>query len=86
MEKTMITYSLSKTKNALDLTRKIYGYIDASNHGKYKYERKGILSDIDYKKISRTTFWINPKDKKKVIKGFQDLGLKFEIFDIIVKE
>jgi hypothetical protein len=43
MEKTMITYSLSKRKNALDLTRKIYGYVDASNHGKYKYERKGIL-------------------------------------------
>jgi hypothetical protein len=45
-----------------------------------------ILSDINYKKISRTTFWINPKDKNKVIKGFQDLGLKIEVFDIIVKE
>ena len=85
MEKTMITYSLSGRKNALELTRKIYGYVDASNHGKYKYERKGILSDIDYEKISRTTLWINPKDKNKVIKGFGELGLKIKVIDIIIK-
>lgn len=81
----MITYSLSGRKNALELTRKIYGYKDSSNHGRYKYERSGILSNIDYEKISRTTLWINPKDKEKVIKGFEELGLKIKIYDLVIK-
>mgnify|MGYP006290100201 CR=1 FL=1 len=85
MEKTMITYSLSGRKNALELTRKIYGYKDSSNHGRYKYQRKGILSDVKYDKISRTTIWIEPKDKKKVIEGFKAIGLKIKAIDLIVK-
>lgn len=36
-EKTMITYSLSGRKNALELTRKIYRYKDSSNYDKYTY-------------------------------------------------
>jgi hypothetical protein len=81
----MITYSLSGIKNALEISRKIYGYKDSSNHGKYKYERKGILSDVDYEKVARTVIWINPKDKEKVIKKFGELGLKINVVDIIIK-
>jgi hypothetical protein len=81
----MITYSLSGRKNALDITRKIYGYKDSSNHGKYSYERKGILSDIKYEKIARTAIWIEPKDKEIVIEGFVKLGLKIKVIDIIIK-
>ena len=85
MKKTMITYSLSGRKNALELTRKIYGYKDSSNHGKYIYERKGILSNIRYDKIARGAFFINPKDKEKVIKEFMDLKLKIKVLDLIIK-
>ena len=85
MKKTMIAYSLSGRKNALELTRKIYGYKDSSNYGKYSYERGGILSKIRYEKISRTTIWINPEDKEKVIKGFMKLRLKIKVFDLITK-
>lgn len=85
MEKTMISYSLAGRKNALELTRNIYGYVDSSNHGKYKYERKGILSDIKYEKIARTTFWIDIENKEKVVEEFKKLGLKIKVFDIIIK-
>ena len=85
MKKTMITYSLSGRKNALELTRKIYGYKDSSNHGRYTYERKGILSKIPYEKISRTTFWVNPEDKEKIINEFMKLKLKIKVFDLIIK-
>jgi hypothetical protein len=84
MRKTMIIYSLSKKKNALELTRKIYGYQDCSNHGKYKYERKGILSEIEYEKIARTVFWINPKDSEKVIKEMKKLGLTLKVINITI--
>lgn len=86
MRKILITYSLSGRKNALEITRKIYGYKDSSNHGKYKYERKGILSGIPYEKISRTTIWIDPENKEKVINEFKKLGLKIKVFDIIIKD
>ena len=81
----MITYSLSGRKNALELTRKIYGYKDSSNHGKYTYKRKGILTKIKYDKIARTTIWINPEDKKEVMKGFSELNLKIKVFDLIIE-
>jgi hypothetical protein len=86
IEKTMIKYSLKGRRDALQISRKIYGFTDASNGGKYKYERKGILSDYEYSKIANGVFWIDPKDKNQVIKKMLKLGLKLEIFDMIIKE
>jgi len=82
----MIKYSLKGRKNALDLTRKIYGYTDSSNNGQYKYERKGILSDIKYDKVANGVFWIDPKDEEEVVKRLLKLKLKTEIFDLTIKE
>jgi len=86
MKKTMISYSLSGRKNALELTRKIYGYKDSSNHGRYNYAREGILSNIPYEKIARCTFWIDPINKEKVVAEFIKLGLKIKVFDLVIKE
>ncbi|MFT4311815.1 MAG: hypothetical protein ACMXYF_01150 [Candidatus Woesearchaeota archaeon] len=85
MDRTLVAYSLSGHKNALELTRKIYGYTDSSNHGKYVYERKGILSDIPFEKIARGAFFIDPKYKKEVVAKFQELGLQIKVFDIKIK-
>ena len=82
----MIKYSLKGRKNALELTRKIYGYTDSSNNGKYKYERKGLLSDIKYEKIANGVFWIEPKDEETVINRLLKLKLKLEIFTLNIKE
>ncbi|MFT4312174.1 MAG: hypothetical protein ACMXYF_03000 [Candidatus Woesearchaeota archaeon] len=84
MKRTLVAYSLSGRKNALEITRKIYGYTDSSNHGKYIYKRKGILSDIPFEKIARGTFFIEPKYKKEVIAKFKELGLQMKIFDITI--
>lgn len=82
----MIKYSLKGRKNALELTRKIYGYIDSSNNGQYKYQRKGILSNIKYEKIANGVFWVDPKDEEKVIQELLKLKLKVELFNLIIKE
>ncbi|MEK7075091.1 MAG: hypothetical protein AAB968_04985 [Patescibacteria group bacterium] len=82
----MIKYGLKGRKNALELTRKIYGYTDSSNNGQYKYERKGILSDIQYEKIANAVFWIDPKYEEQVIKELLKLKLKVEVFHLIIKE
>lgn len=85
MERTLIAYTLSEQKKPLELTRKIYGYTDQSNHGKYVYKRKGILSDIPYEKIARGAFFIEKKHKQKVIKQFKELGLNIKVFDVVIK-
>ena len=85
MRRIMIKYSLKGRKNALELTRKIYGYTDSSNNGQYKYQRKGILSNVKYKKVANAVFWVNPKDEETVVKELLKLGLKVEIFDLKIK-
>ena len=82
----MIKYSLKGRKNALELTRKIYGYIDSSNYGQYQYKRKGILSDIKYEKIANGVFWVDPKYEEEVISKLLKLKLKVEIFNLITKD
>ena len=82
----MIKYSLKGRKNALELTRKIYGYTDSSNNGQYKYQRKGILSNIHYEKIANGVFWVDPKYEEQVIKELLKLKLKIEIFNLVIKE
>lgn len=82
----MIKYSLKGRKNALELTRKIYGYVDSSNNGRYQYERKGILSDIEYTKIANGVFWVDPKYEEEVIDKLLKLKLKVELFHLIIKE
>ena len=80
--KVIISYSLAGRKNALELTRKIYGYNEYSNHSKYKYERKGILSDIPYEKLSRGCILIDKKHEKKIVEEFIKLRLKVKVLVI----
>jgi hypothetical protein len=82
MRKTLISYSLEKEKKALVITRKIYGYKDASNNGAYSYDRPGLLTNVPYEKLSRCTFMIEPKDKEEVVKKFKELKIKFKVADI----
>jgi len=78
----IISYSLAGRKNALELTRKIYGYNEFSNNSQYKYKRDGILSNVKYEKLSRGTILINKADEKKVVDGFVKLRLKIKVLTI----
>lgn len=84
MRKTLISYSLAGRKNALEITRNIYGYKDSSNHGKYKYQREGIFSHIPYEKLSKGTFWIDPKHKEEVVSELLKLNIKLKVIDITI--
>ncbi len=86
MQRSMIKYSLKGRKNALELTRKIYGYTDSSNNGQYSYKRKGILSGIKYEKIANGLFWVEPKYETHIIKELLKLKIKPKIIRIIIKE
>lgn len=85
VQKVIITYSLSNVATPLKITRKIYGYTECSNNNKYKYKRKGILSDIKYEKLSRACIILNKKDAVKPIKEFKKLKLKIIILNVELK-
>ena len=78
----IISYSLAGRKNALELTRKIYGYTEFSNNSRYKYQREGILSNVKYDKLSRGSILISKADEKKVVRGFVKLNLKIKVLTI----
>ena len=57
-----------KQSQRAHLFRKLYGWHDQSQYGKYQYERKGLLSDIPHVKLMRGVFIIRKQDKLKIIK------------------
>jgi len=78
----IISYSLVGKKNALEITRKIYGYTEFSNNSKYKYDRKGILSDIPFEKLSRGTILIDKKYKNKIVSELMKLKIRTKVLEI----
>ena len=80
--KVLISYSLSGRKNALEITRKIYGFNEFSNHSKYKYKRDGLLSGISYEKISKGCIMIDKNDEDTVVEGFVKLRLKIQVIEM----
>lgn len=85
--KTIISYSLGGRKDALEVTRKIYGYKDASNRGQYLYERKGILTNLQHDRLGKGVFMVDTKEAGKIIKQLISLKIKkIKAMDIIVKK
>lgn len=78
----IVSYSLAGRKNALELTRKIYGYTEYSNNSRYKYNREGILTGINYEKLSRGTILISKADEETVVKELVKLELKIKVLEI----
>lgn len=86
VRKIIIAYTLKKEKTPLKITRRIYGYTEYSNNSKYKYEREGILSKINYEKLSRGCILIDKKDTIKIIKEFKKLKIKMKVLEIEPKK
>ncbi len=70
MVKSIVCYSLGKVepKRRLRFNHELYGYTDRSNHGKYMYERKGILTGVKYDKPLDSTLIMPTEVAKQVSK------------------
>ena len=69
MEALLVSYSLENANinQKTKLQQTLYGYIDHSNGGRYKYQRKGLLSKYPSIKLNRGVFIIRTKDKNKIL-------------------
>jgi hypothetical protein len=55
----LIYQNPKKSKNKVKLHRALYGFLDYSNHGKYKYKREGVVDKKGVRKISRNSLLIS---------------------------
>jgi len=69
MKALLISYNLKNANinQKTTLQQALYGYIDHSNGGRYKYQRKGLLSKYPSIKLNRGVFIIRVKDKKDIL-------------------
>ena len=83
MTKTMILYDLNdKTQSQKNkIIRTLFGYQDKSCHGKYQYQRQGLLSNIPFNRKTKTALIIPTSEKKKVIKILNKLTIKAVALD-----
>ena len=68
---TLICYSLGPNRSQAErnkFRKMLWGYIDHSNRGKYKYNRKGIMSNIPHIKLAKAVFIVKHEDAKRIIK------------------
>ncbi len=71
MKAMIITFDISSKgvsrKKIVELHRKLYGYKDYSQYGKYEYERHGLLSNIPHINPNQSVIVVRKKDADKVI-------------------
>jgi len=69
MKALLVSYSLKNANinQKTTLQQVLYGYIDHSNGGRYKYQRMGLLSNYPSIKLNRGVFIIKIKDKNNIL-------------------
>ncbi len=69
MKALLVSYTLKNANINQKTTthRVLYGYLDHSNNGSHKYERKGLLSKYPSIKLNRGVFIIRLENKDKII-------------------
>ena len=86
MKAKLVTYKTQEL-NASEkskLSKKLYGYTDKSHYGEYSYERKGLLDNTTYIKISKNTFIIPAKDWKPIEEELKKRKANIKTWDIIL--
>jgi len=73
----MFTFDTKNKKTRTKFYRELYGCINSSNFGKYKYKRKGLLSDTNYIKPTNSTIIIEHKQAPLLRKFLHKNKIKF---------
>ncbi len=63
--------------------KKLYGHIDQTDGGKYKYKRNGILSNLPYKKPLDSVLILPEEARNKIIAHLRTYDAKYIDYQII---
>ena len=86
MKTKLVCYSLkADSAKRTKLHRELYGFKDSSNHGKYSYQRSGLLNTTHSKRITDAVILIADHQTKKLIDLLNKYDAKVYVFDVISK-
>lgn len=86
MRAKLVCYELKATPaQRTTLHKKLYGYKDFSNHGKYRYSRPGLITQIDARRITDGVFLVAEKQSGKLIALLKEFEAKTYIFSVSAK-
>lgn len=85
MQAKLICYSLKNltTGERVAFRRRIYGFNDHSNNGKYSYRRSGLINAIPHKKILDCVIIVKSSDAKKVIAAMKECKATIHTFPVL---
>lgn len=85
----IITYTLNTKNGNSDIVRfhrKLYGYTDYSQHGKYQYKRPGLLDNIPHLNPSRSVLIVKKLDAGKLVNFIKKTAENVFVRDIILED
>ena len=86
MHAELVCYELkAKPVRRTLLHRKLYGYKDISNHGKYTYRRHGLLQRTNGKRITDGVLLVAEEQAKKIVSLLKKFGAKTYSFTVLTK-
>ena len=87
MQAKLICYELkAKPTQRTALHKKLYGYKDFSNHGKYRYSRSGLVTEIKAKRVTDGVLLVAEEQAKKLVLLLKKFRAKIFTFTVTVKD
>ena len=85
MKAKLVCYSLENSDQVTRtrLQRELYGYKDYSNHGKYENTRKGLLNNLEHKRITDGVILIAEQHANKLTNLLKKNKAKIHLFEVI---
>ena len=85
MEKVLFTYDMAgmSQRERMAVRRKLFGYTDKSNMGRYSYKREGLLSKMEYECPARCCLLVGKKDAQKLERFFAENSVSCRKYTII---
>jgi hypothetical protein len=83
----LIAFRLKKSLKAAERVRfcqRLYGYLDRSQYGNYRYQREGFLKGIPYLTPIRGVLIVKSEDREKVL-GFLKGKVEMYVREVVLK-
>ena len=88
MNAVLICYKLNRATQTkrTELKRKLRGYKDFSNKGRYSYQRKGLIMEIPHIKPTKTSFIVKKGSEIKIKKLLNEFGAIIKTYNIKINK
>ncbi len=88
MKAKLICYTLKNVNHQTrsKFKREFFGYQDKSNKGKYKYDRKGILSHLPHSRPIRSIVIVKAKDESRIVNLLKKYNADTRVYNVTINK